>query len=340
MSSSSSVISVQPLGFQWPVLDPYLFCVHHLDYYPKGNGEMGPDASLEGRNIGQDFTVKDGWRMYHGDSIPGFPAHPHRGFETITVVLQGFVDHSDSHGQAGRYGNGDVQWMTAGSGLQHSEMFPLVNDDKVNTGELFQIWLNLPKVNKLVNPHFKMLWAEDIPVHTVIDESGNKTEVKIISGEIGGIKALEPAPDSWAADEKNEVAIWMVKMTPGAKWKMPSASKNAFRVVYFYKGDSVTVDSQEIGEYQAFQLVPDFETEIIAGATECFFLILQGIPIDEPVFQHGPFVMNSKAEIMKAFVDFDETQFGGWPWERRDMVHPKHKGRFARHIDGTEENRP
>jgi redox-sensitive bicupin YhaK (pirin superfamily) len=230
--------------------------------------------------------------------------------------------------------------MTAGSGLQHSEMFTLINDDKVNTGELFQIWLNLPKVNKLVNPHFKMLWAEDIPVHTVIDESGNQTEVKIIAGEIGGIKALEPAPDSWAADEKNEVAIWMVKMTPDAKWKMPSASKNAFRVVYFYKGDSVTVDSQEIGEYQAFQLVPDFETEIIAGATECFFLILQGIPIDEPVFQHGPFVMNSKAEIMKAFVDFDETQFGGWPWERRDMVHPKHKGRFARHIDGTEENRP
>jgi redox-sensitive bicupin YhaK (pirin superfamily) len=142
----------------------FFFVFIIIDYFPKGNGEMGPAASLEGRNIGQDFTIKDGWRMYHGDKIPGFPAHPHRGFETVTVVLQGFVDHSDSHGQAGRYGNGDVQWMTAGSGLQHSEMFPLLYDDKENTGELFQIWINLPKAKKMVEPHFKMLWAEDIPV--------------------------------------------------------------------------------------------------------------------------------------------------------------------------------
>jgi len=337
--SVSPIISIQPLGFQWPVLDPFLFCVHHHDYFPKGNGEMGPAASLEGRNIGQDFTIKDGWRMYHGDVIPGFPAHPHRGFETVTVVLQGFVDHSDSHGQAGRYGNGDVQWMTAGSGLQHSEMFPLLYDDKENTGELFQIWINLPKAKKMVEPHFKMLWAEDIPVRKFQDVKEKTTEVTLIAGSLDGTNALDPAPDSWAADEKNEVLIWTVKMEQGAKWCIPTASKNAFRVVYFYKGDSVTVNGEEIGEYKAFQLVPDAEVELVAGETDCFFLILQGIPIDEPVFQHGPFVMNSKAEIMKAFVDFDETKFGGWPWERSDMVHPKDKGRFATHIDGTEEIR-
>ena len=83
--------------------------------------------------MGDDFIIKDGFRMYHGKSVPGFPGHPHRGFETITVVRKGIVDHADSMGASGRYGNGDVQWMTAGKGVQHSEMFPLIHSDKENT---------------------------------------------------------------------------------------------------------------------------------------------------------------------------------------------------------------
>ena len=111
------VRSVRALGFQWQTQDPFLFCVHHEDFFSEGNSEMGPDKQLlQGQNIGSDFLVKDGFRMYHGTSVPGFPGHPHRGFETVTVVREGFVDHSDSADAAGRYGNGDVQWMTAGSG--------------------------------------------------------------------------------------------------------------------------------------------------------------------------------------------------------------------------------
>ena len=124
---NKAIQSVRPLGFTWETRDPFLFSVHHLDVYPEGNDEMGPAASLSGRNMGQDFEPKDGWRMYHGMTVPGFPMHPHRGFETVTVVLEGFVDHSDSHGTSGRNGNGDVQWMTAGAGLQHAETFPLLN---------------------------------------------------------------------------------------------------------------------------------------------------------------------------------------------------------------------
>src|SRR5690606_16205323 len=129
----------------------------HDDAYPRGNDKMGPAASLEGRNIGMDFEIRDGWRMYHGDVVPGFPKHPHRGFETVTLARRGFIDHSDSLGATARFGQGAAQWMTAGQGIVHSEMFPLVNQDAPNPTELFQIWLNLPAHNKLVKPYFTML---------------------------------------------------------------------------------------------------------------------------------------------------------------------------------------
>ncbi len=98
---------------------------------------FGPQALLAGREIGNDFVGLDGWSMYHGDVVPGFPVHPHRGFETVTIVRTGLVDHADSLGAAGRYGSGDVQWLTAGRGVQHSEMFPLFNPDRDNPLELF-----------------------------------------------------------------------------------------------------------------------------------------------------------------------------------------------------------
>ena len=107
--ADNAIIKISPLGFPWETMDPFIFCVHHRDEYPKGNDQMGPAVSLAGRNIGQDFTIKDGWRMYHGSSVPGFPYHPHRGFETITIVKEGWVDHTDSLGAAGRFSAGDVQ---------------------------------------------------------------------------------------------------------------------------------------------------------------------------------------------------------------------------------------
>ncbi len=333
---SSPILSQQPLGYQWPVSNPFLFCAHHFDSYPKGNGNFGPEASLQGRDIGQDFDPKLPWRMYHGDKVPGFPVHPHRGFETITIVTQGMVDHSDSHGQAGRYGGGDVQWMTAGAGLQHSEMFPLINTESENPLQLFQVWLNLPKASKMVEPHFKMLWREDIPVIETTDHSGNSTFVTLISGSYNGTKALDSAPDSWAADPNNEVAIWLVKMEATAQWILPKASSTVNRRIFFYKGDRLKIADDWASSHQAFALVPDTDIALEAGQEECYFLLLQGKPIQEPVAQYGPFVMNTPEEIKEAFYNYQQNQFGGWPWPRRDMVHGQ-QGRFARYANGREE---
>ncbi len=147
-----TILDITPLGFPWPTMDPFLFCVYHDDRYPKGNAAMGPDASLAGREIGQDFAGKDGWRMYHGAQVPGFPSHPHRGCETVTSVRRGLIDHADSLGAAARFGGGDVQWLTAGRGIVHSEMFPLLDRAQPNPLELFQIWLNLPARDKMVAP--------------------------------------------------------------------------------------------------------------------------------------------------------------------------------------------
>ncbi len=334
------IINIQPLAFMWPTIDPFLFCVHHHDHYPAGNDIMGPSASLAGRNLGQDFTIKDGWRMYHGRRVPGFPVHPHRGFETVTVVMNGFVDHSDSAGAAGRYGNGDVQWMTAGAGLQHCEMFPLLNRDKENTLELFQIWLNLPKSHKFAKPHFKMLWADTIPHVTIKDDAGKATSLDIVAGRYGENKAPSPAPDSWAANPDNEIAIWNITMEKEAVFTIPATDDEANRMLYFFEGDSLNITGNEIKPMHAVEMFANQNIIIKNGDKPGRLLLLQGKPINEPVAQYGPFVMNTQQEIHQAIADYRVTQFGGWPWENDDHVHPRDKGRFALYPDGKTETRP
>ncbi len=334
--SLHAILKIEKLGFPWTTQDPFLFCVHHLDFYPKGNDNLGPDASLEGRNIGNDFVVKDGWRMYHGDTIPGFPAHPHRGFETVTFVLQGMVDHADSKSSAGRYGNRDTQWMTAGKGLQHSEMFPLLKKDEENTCELFQIWLNLPAEKKMVEPSYKMLWSETIP-HLILKDLNNKTiEIDVVAGKIGETKAPAPAPDSWAANPENEVEIWHLKMEENASWEIPTTNKKVNRILYFFEGELVNIDEKEISPNYSIKLNASKKVSLQNGNKKSRLLLLQGKPIEEPVAQYGPFVMNNQAEIQQAFTDFQRTHFGGWPWPRTDVVHGAEKGRFASFDDGEE----
>lgn len=334
--NDNAIIAIMPLGFPWKTVDPFLFCVHHVDAYPAGNEKMGPAVSLEGRALGEDFEGKEGWRMYHGEEVPGFPHHPHRGFETVTIVRRGLIDHSDSLGAAARYGQGDVQWLTAGKGVNHAEMFPLVEREQPNPLELFQIWLNLPSVSKLAEPHFTMFWNDDIPRYAARDENGKGIEVTVVAGSLAGKPALQPPPESWASRPDSDVAIWIVRLDPGARWALPPAMSGTNRTLYFFRGSSLRIEGREIPPYNGVRLQPDVEVMLENGPEETELLLLQGRPIGEPVAQYGPFVMNTEDEIRQAFADYRRTQFGGWPWPSDAPVHAR-EGRFARHADGRVE---
>jgi redox-sensitive bicupin YhaK (pirin superfamily) len=288
--------------------------------------------------MGNDFHIKDGFRMYHGKKVPGFPGHPHRGFETVTVVRKGMVDHSDSMGASGRYGDGDVQWMTSGKGVQHAEMFPLIKQEEENPMELFQIWLNLPKVDKMVEPHFKMLWGENIPKIVNRDANGKTSTIEVIAGHIANDKAPIPPPDSWAAKPENEVAIWNIHMEAGSVFTLPKATNGINRSIYFYSGDVLQLNDHTLYHYHSADVSANEDITLEAGTKECKILVLQGKPIGEPVVQHGPYVMNTIEEIRETHSEFQKTRFGGWPWPKYDNVHDPAKGRFAQHADGRLED--
>jgi redox-sensitive bicupin YhaK (pirin superfamily) len=333
--SNDPIMNVRPLGTPWPTKDPFLFCVHHLDLYPKGNAQLGPDAPLTGRHIGQDFAGKDGWRMYHGDVVPGFPQHPHRGFEAVTVMRDGYVDHSDSLGATARFGKGDVQWITAGAGAVHCEMFPLLDPNGPNRLELFQLWLNLPSQSKMANPYFTMFWDKNIPRHRSTDSEGRAVEVTLHAGALDGLRPPAPPPDSWAARDDADVAIWTIALQPGAKWVLPAArDERTGRVLYFFSGRDVRVANRAVQQHCALEVAADRPIELVAGDSVVELLLLQGRPIGEPVAQYGPFVMNTRAELEQAFMDYRRTQFGGWPYPVDGPVFPRDRGRFARHADG------
>jgi len=415
----TAIVRIEPLPTNgpYPTADPFLFCVYHYDMYPRdlSGGKM---ECLE-RGNGRDFHSAQPYRMYHGAYVPGFPQHPHRGFETITTTITGIIDHADSLGNAGRYGHGDVQWMTAGKGIVHGEMFPLLHGDnqgesdittsntsnttssssgttspKNNTLRFFQLWLNLPSKHKMVEPSFKMFWANEVPVWTsenkrasvtvwagnyFVNEDTSKTKTTTTATQaeegdgvherttttpINTRQKNSPPPYSWASDPKNDVAVMRIVIQgPGGKVVIPkahqaSATVRINRTLYLVegggRGSGLQIDGRTLQQEKlciTLDATKDATIEVPADTytttTTCTnsttegtitaveLLLLQGRPINEPVVQHGPFVMNTQHEIQQAVRDYRATQFGGWPWERDDMIFPQPKGRFAL-LEGTE----
>ena len=325
-----------PLSFPWQTADPFIFCVYHHDVYPPGDGMSGlTPEQLSGRALGNDFEMQNGFRMYHGKHIPGFPGHPHRGFETITVARKGLIDHSDSMGAAGRYGDGDVQWMTAGRGVQHSEMFPLLKTDSHNELELFQIWLNLPARSKMAEPSFSMIWAEKLQKVELTDENGKKVYMEVMAGSYGGHETGGVPPNSWAADANNQVAVVLFEMEVGSAFHFEAPGSGLNRRLYFYEGKNLLVNDINVEQNTVLHQKQDAELNLICGEGSIKFLMLQGRAISEPVVQYGPFVMNTQQEIMQAFEEYRKTEFGGWPWPQYDNIHPQAEGRFAKMPDGS-----
>ena len=171
------------------------------------------------------------------------------------------------------------------------------------------------------------------------DEQGKSIEVTVVAGSVNGLQAPPPAPDSWAGRAENEIAIWLIKMEAHARWELPSASEEAVRSLYFHKGSTIHLAGQDISAYKAIDLQPEEKILLKNGPDESHLLILQGRPINEPVVQYGPFVMNTRQEIQQAMDDYRKTEFGGWPWPTPDQVHDRSHGRFARYSNGAEEVR-
>lgn len=215
-------------------------------------------------------------------------------------------------------------------------MFPLRYSEKPNPLKLFQIWLNLPRKDKMADPSFVMHWAEEIPQ---ISTDSDKVNIRVFAGSLEDKVGLKPPPNSYGSKSESELGVWFLELQPGGKYTIPAAKggKSINRMAYFIEGEHLKLAGEKIPSRSEVVLNAEFEFELdnTESTTVSEVLILQGRPINEPVVQHGPFVMNSQQEIQQAFLDYRQTQFGGWPWPEDAMVFPQSKDRFAL-INGTE----
>jgi len=230
------------------------------------------------------------------DYLAGFPDHPHRGFETVTYMLDGRMRHRDNHGNEGLLVPGSVQWMTAGRGLVHSEM----PEQEAGRMRGFQLWVNLPASDKMTAPKYQEFAPERIPVVA----AGEGVSVKVIAGAVDGVEGpiAQPATDPVYLD---------ITLAPGAIWRygLPEGH-NAF--AYAFEG------AAHVGEGEAARTISSQELAVLGGGARLTvhagdagarLILVAGRPLREPVARHGPFVMNTREELMQAFVDFQQGRF-------------------------------
>lgn len=230
------------------------------------------------------------------DYIAGFPEHPHRGFETVTYMLDGRMRHKDNHGNEGLLTPGSVQWMTAGRGLVHSEM------PEQESGRMrgFQLWVNLPARDKMTDPRYQEFAAERIP--QLVPAEG--VSVKVIAGTVDSVSGpiQQPATEPLYLD---------VALSPGSAWTCPlPAGHNAF--AYVFEGDASLGEGEDARAVELQQLAVlggGSRLQMRAGAQGARLIVVAGRPLREPIARHGPFVMNTREELMQAFVDYQEGRF-------------------------------
>lgn len=231
----------------------------------------------------------------------GVGQHPHRGFETVTIVYKGEVEHRDSTGNGGVIGPGDVQWMTAASGILHEEFHSEAFARSGGTLEMVQLWVNLPAKDKMAEPGYQGIEDQQIPDLALKDDAGR---LRLIAGEFDGHRG--------PARTFTEIDVWDIRLNAGKSTTFDlHAGRNTALVVLH---GAVEVNGQEVVREGQLALFEREGTQLrLEANNDTVLLILSGEPIDEPIVGHGPFVMNTDAEIQQAFVDFQSGRFGRMP---------------------------
>jgi len=232
-----------------------------------------------------------------GNEQRGVGAHPHKGFETVTVAYQGELEHRDSSGGGGKIGAGDVQWMTAGNGIVHQEFHSQDFTRQGGTLQMVQLWVNLRAKDKTAKPHYQTLLKAQIPDVPLPQEAGI---VRVINGEFSGRKG--------PAKTFTPINVWDVNLKSGksAELPLPDGHTTTFLVL----SGEVEVDGKKAGEGDLAIFARDGDSIAVKAKTDARLLVMDGEPIDEPVVGQGPFVMNSRAEIQQAFADYQLGHMG------------------------------
>lgn len=268
------------------------FLVNSLFSYNELGAEMSPFLLL-------DHAAPTKFRSHSGRR--GVGQHPHRGFETVTIVYQGEVEHRDSTGSGGVIGPGDVQWMTAASGILHEEFHSKDFSQKGGTIEMVQLWVNLPAKDKMAAPGYQTLLNQDIPVVPLADNAG---QVRVIAGSYGGYAG--------PARTFSPINVWDMKLNAGHTTTLQVEEGHTLAVVMLH-GAILVNGEQIVRETQMVLLDRAGDSISLEANGDVSLLVLSGEPIDEPIVGYGPFVMNSEAEIQQAFRDFNSGQFGAMP---------------------------
>lgn len=233
-----------------------------------------------------------------GNEKRGVGAHPHKGFETVTVAYQGELEHRDSSGGGGRIGAGDVQWMTAGNGIVHEEFHSNEFVRQGGTLEMVQLWVNLRAKDKSARPGYQTLLKGDIPTAPLPENSGT---VRVIAGEYGGNKG--------PARTFTRINLWDVKLLSGHSVELPLPEGDTTALLVL-SGEVLINDKSSAKEGDLAVFAREGGRIQVAGSSDATLLVLSGEPIDEPVAAYGPFVMNTQAEIQQAFADYQLGRMG------------------------------
>lgn len=232
------------------------------------------------------------------EHIRGVGEHPHRGFETVTFVYAGEVEHRDSHGGGGKIGPGDVQWMTAASGLVHEEMHSADFSKNGGLFEMVQLWVNLPAKYKMTEPRYQGLTSAQIPNVKLENAAGS---VRVVAGEFQGVKG--------PANTFSPINAWDVRLNKGAK-QIFNAPKSFTTLVFVLDGEVALNDGEKVGAAEMAVLDREGEKFSLSATSDAKILVLMGEPLNEPVVGYGPFVMNTSHEIWQAMKDYEDGKMG------------------------------